>query len=232
MWPGRDPIGRRLALDQPDAPVLEVVGVAKDVAPFRAGEATAPELWWSFDQMPRWGAYLIVRTQGPPPRGAAQVRERVEGEASGLQVGTFRTMTDLVHGRLVAPRFNLLLIGGFAVLAVVMAMVGLYGLVSYLVTLRQRELAIRMALGASAADVRRGVLWHGVRLALAGLAFGLVGAVAIGRLLGSLLAGVSPLDPVTFALVPLAVLGCVLVATWRPSWRASRVQPMTLLRAD
>ncbi|HEX9894240.1 MAG TPA: ADOP family duplicated permease [Gemmatimonadales bacterium] len=232
LWPGADPIGRRVAEDRPDATVLEVVGVVQDITPFRAGEPPVPGIWWPYDQAPRWGAYLVLRTAVPPVNLVPAIEERLEATVPGLQLGTFRTMPELISARLVTPRFNLVLIAGFATLALLMAVVGLYGLVSFLVALRLRELAIRMALGASGIAVRRQVFARSLRLALVGVGIGLVGAVALGRLLRTLLAGVSPLDPATLTLVPVVLLACVVLATWQPARRASRADPMTLLRAE
>jgi predicted permease len=230
LWPGQDPLGLRVADDQPDAPVLEVVGVVRDVPPFQAGAPPVAEIWWSFDQSPRWGAYLVVRTAVPPARVSGAIGERIETSVPGLRLGPFRTLPDLIAARLVTPRFNLLLIGAFAALALLMAVVGLYGLVSFLVTLRLRELAVRIALGASGGSVRREVLATSLGLAGAGTVIGLAGAIGLGRLLRSLLAGVSPLDPITLVVVPLVLFTCVLLASWAPARRACRADPMLLLR--
>ena len=232
LWPGLDPIGLRVAGDQPDATVMEVVGVVRDVPPFRAGTPPAAEIWWSFDQSPRWGAYLVVRTAGQPHTATQVIRERLAEAAPGLRVGGFRTMPELISTRLVSPRFSLLLIGFFAVLALLMAVVGLYGLVSFLVTLRMREMAVRLALGASVGTVRRQVLGHSLALAAAGCGVGLAGALVLGRLLRSLLAGVSWVDPLTLVAVSALLFGCVLLAAWAPAVRAGQADPMALLRAE
>jgi ABC-type antimicrobial peptide transport system permease subunit len=147
-------------------------------------------------------------------------------------MGRFRTMDELIGQRLVSPRFNLVLIAGFAGLALVMAVVGLYGLVSFVVNLRQRELAIRLALGASGGVVRRAVLRQGLTLVGAGAACGLLGALALGRVLRSLLAGVSAFDPISFLAVTALLAGCGVLAAWVPAWRASRVDPIASLRAE
>ena len=232
MWPGEDPLGKRVALDETDAPVLAVVGVVRDVPPFRAGELPVPELWWSFDQAPRWGTYLVVRTSGSPDQMARVIHDRLQADVPTLEMGTLRAMPELIARRLVAPRFSLALVSAFAGLALLMAVIGLYGLVSFVVGLRQREFAIRMALGASAPRLRGAVIRQGSAMTGAGVGIGLLGAFLLGRILRSQLAGVGAFDPVSFLSVALLLGVCGVLAAWLPAVRASKADPTALLRTE
>lgn len=188
MWPGEDPVGRDVALDETGATVREVVGVLRDVPPFRTGEAPSPELWWPFDQAPRWGSYLVVRTNGAPGPLARVIRDRARTEAPALEIGVFRTLPELIERRLVSPRFHLAVVTGFAILALATAVMGLYGLVSVVVSLRLREFAIRRALGTSEGRIRGSVIRLGLGLVGLGAgrcrAGGRVGAGGTGRARG------------------------------------------------
>ncbi len=232
MWPGQDPLGQRVAPDQPGATAREVVGVVRDVPPFRTGDPVVPEIWWPYDQAPRWGTFLVVRTAGPPAQWADAVGDAVQAAAPAVQLGRWRPMRELIEQQLATPRFSLALVAGFAGPALVMAVIGLYGLVSSVAGLRQRELAIRAALGASHRAVRREVLRQGAGLAAWGIGLGAVGAAAIGRVLRSLLAGVGAFDPITLVAVAGLLACCTVGATLAPAWRASRADPMAALRAE
>jgi ABC-type antimicrobial peptide transport system permease subunit len=141
-------------------------------------------------------------------------------------------LDEVLGRRLVSPRFNVLLLGSFAGVALLLAAVGITGLVAYRVTHRVREIGIRLALGATDARVVSRFVWEGGRLVLLGVAIGTLGALGLTRLLGSMLAGTSPTDPATFAAVVLGMLGVGLAAAWLPARRASRVDPLTALRAE
>jgi len=232
MWRGEDPVGQQVSRDEPNAPVLTVVGVLRDVPPFRTGEPVTPEIWWVYDQSPRWGAYLVVRTRVPPETITSMVQDRIAQVAPALQLGQFHPVRELIQRQLATPRFGLILVSGFAGLALLMAVVGLYGLVSYLVSLRTRELAIRMALGASRTAVRGEVMRRGLVLVSAGAGLGFLGTLVMSRVLRALLAGVSPFDPPTFIAVALVLISCAALATWAPARRASQADPMSVLRSE
>ncbi len=149
-----------------------------------------------------------------------------------LPVTRLRTMNDVVRGSIANSRFSTMLLSGFAGLALLLALIGIYGVLAYLVARRNREMGVRLALGASAGDLLQLVIGEGVRLGLAGLAVGLALAFVLVRLLASQLYDVSPVDPTVYAGVAAAVLTAVLAACWLPARRATRVDPMTVLREE
>jgi len=175
----------------------------------------------------------VIRTEAAPPAGlAAAIRDRLAEVTAELEPARVSVLDDLLGRRLVSPRFNVLLLGSFAGVALLLAAVGIAGLIAYRVANRSREIGIRLALGATDGRVVGGFLWEGGRLVAAGAAVGIAGAVLLTRFLESLLAGTSPTDPVTFGSVVTGVLAVGLVATWIPARRASRVDPLTALRAE
>jgi putative ABC transport system permease protein len=232
MWPGGDAVGQHLLWADEGGIEMEVVGFVADVPPFRAGQPVEPEVYWPFEQQVRWAAYLVVRTAVDPATFAKLLPDRLEEAVPGVQVGRVQTMDELVERRLASPRFSVVLIGGFAVMATIIAGVGVYGVVNYLALRRRREIGIRMALGAEPGTVLRAVLWEGAALALTGALVGVAGALVAGRLIGSMLAGVSPADPLTLAAVPLLLTVVAVVAAWVPARRAVRTDPLTVLRTD
>ncbi len=231
-WPGQDAIGRVVSLDQPQATHLQVVGVVADITPFRAGEPAAPEVYWAFDQEPRWATYWVLRTADDPALLERTARDRLQAAFRDVEMGRARTMEQLIEGQMVSPRFNLALIGSFALVALFVAGVGVYGVVNYLVTQRTKEIGIRIALGADAPTVVRLVLGEGVALAGVGGLVGIAGAIVLARLLPTLLAGVPAADPVTLLVVPLVLTVATALAAWFPARRAARTHPMVVLRAE
>jgi putative ABC transport system permease protein len=149
-----------------------------------------------------------------------------------MDVSTFRTMEELIGRQLVRPRFNMFLIGVFASVALLLATVGIYGVISYTVAQRTREIGIRVALGAEGRDIVRSVVGRGMSLTLAGIVFGLAGAFGVTRVLSSLLVGVQPTDPFTFASIALLVMLAALFACYVPARRATRVDAMVALRSE
>jgi hypothetical protein len=232
LWPGRSPVGERLVMPERDL-AFTVVGVAADIPALDPDAPVRPEVYWPYFQLTRWGSYIVVRTGGAPPPGlAAALRDRLAEVSPELEPARVSVLDELLGRRLVSPRFNALLLGGFAGVALLLAAVGITGLVAYRVTHRTREIGIRLALGATDTRVVQGFLWEGARLVAAGVAVGTVGALLLTRFLGSLLAGTSPTDPVTFGVVVTGMLLIGMVATWIPARRASRVDPQMALRAE
>ena len=180
-WPGGDPIGRTVREARPDGRAFQVVGMVADVAPWRAGTAVEPEIYWPFAQGPRWGGYLVIRTVDDPTRLARALEQRLLEAVPDAQVGSLRTLSQAAERLLVTPRFTLLLVGGYGLLTLLVAGVGLYGVVDFLVSRRRRELAIRIALGAPALRVTRSVLREGLLLGVTGAALGVLGALALRR---------------------------------------------------
>jgi predicted permease len=231
LWPGRSPIGERLETTEVGS-ALTVVGVVADVQPFQPDQAARPEVYWPFFQQTRWGAFVVVRTGAGAPGVAAALRDRLREVSAELEPSRVSTLDDLVNRRLVSPRFNLLLLGSFAAVALLLAAIGTAGLVAYRVSHQVREIGIRLALGATAGGVVGRFVLDGGRLVAVGVGAGAVGAFALSRFLRAMLAGVSPTDPVAFGGVIAGMLAIGLVSAWIPARRASRIPPQEALRAE
>jgi predicted permease len=228
---GRDAVGQRVRMLDSGTEV-EIVGVVADVPPFWAGRPTEPELWWSNRQYPRWGTFIIVRTGVDPGSVVRTLRERLDAIDPDLQTGAPVTLDDLVGQRLIAPRFNLTLVAFLALIALALAVAGVYGVLAYAVSLRRREIGIRMALGAARRDVVWRVLAEGASPVGAGIVLGLVGALALSHLLAGLLFGVAPRDPATLLATALLLGAVALAACALPALRASRLDPARVLREE
>ncbi len=228
---GENPLGRRVHLLSSRA-TFEIVGVVGDVQPFRPDEAPKAEIYWPFAQGPRYAIVLFARIAGPPAGVMPAIRARLEALDPDLDIGTLRTMDDLIARELVNPRFNLILVGLFALVALAIALVGIYGVISFAVARRTREIGVRLAMGALPGDILLMVLGKGIALASLGLGIGLAGAFGVTRLLRTLLVGVAPTDPLTFAAIPLLVLLVTLLACFAPARRATRVDPLVALRCE
>ncbi|HTH47505.1 MAG TPA: ABC transporter permease [Candidatus Limnocylindria bacterium] len=210
----------------------EIVGVVPAVKRFDLTRAPQGEMYRTYRQN-CWGFLeLTVRTRRDPGELIRVMRGVVDGLDRNLPIEHPRTLTELVASSVADRRLSVQLLAGFAGVALLLASIGLYGLLAFTVTQRRREIGIRMALGAQRADVLRLILQHGMTLVGVGMVVGLAGALALARFLGSLLFEIKPNDPLTFALVPL-VLGVVaLLACWLPARRAARVDPMVALRSE
>jgi putative ABC transport system permease protein len=235
FWPDQDPIGKRIKTGGVDAtdPWLTIVGVVRE-AKWRGlprNSTADPDLFFLFPPQSR-NFSLLVRTRVPPETVTDSVRRAIRSVEPGATTFNVATMEDRVSGRMARPRFVSWLMGVFAGLALLLSAIGVYGVLAQNVARRTQEIGIRMALGAGAGEILRLVLRRGLGLVGLGLAIGAAGALALTRLLQTLLFGVSQTDPVTFGGV-IAVLGAVaLVATWIPARRAMRVDPLVALRRD
>ncbi len=239
LWPGKDGIGERLKLGSLDSPYpwVTVVGVAGDVRHEGLGsiERPGPDVYFALQQLvPRTPRLLhvLVRTETPPARLVAALRQRFASLAPGLGTYDVATMEERLARQSSGGRFMVLLVNGFALTALALATVGIYGILSYSVTQRVREIGIRMALGAKAGDVSWQLLYHVGRLAALGTGLGLLLAWVLTRLLTSRLYGVSPLDPFVLVAAPLLLLAVAFVASYFPARRASRLTPMAVLREE
>jgi putative ABC transport system permease protein len=229
-FPGEQAVGKFLQFGEKN--VREIVGVMGDVKQFGLETDARPSMWFSAGQIPDRGMYVVVRTSGDPAALASALRSEVWAIDNNLAVAEVAPMEKIVSESIAQPRFILLLVGFFAVVALVLAAVGIYGVMSYSVTQRSQEIGIRMALGAQASDVLKMVVWQGMALTAAGVAIGLAGAFAVTRLMGSLLYGVSATDPVTFGMIALILAGVALGASFVPARRATKVDPMIALRHE
>jgi predicted permease len=229
-WPGQDPVGARVTFD--DASYLEVVGVVGDVKQKGPDAKPYPQAWRPLALGGPAGQVALVRSAREAAGLAADVRQALREVDPLLPITSLRTMEARLERALATRRLSLSLIAAFAAVALVLASVGLAGVVSHAVTQRTREVGIRMALGARAEDVLRLVVGQGMRPALWGILAGLAAALLGSRLLSGLLYGVGAVDPLTFLLVPLLLALVALLATWLPARRATRVEPTEALRAD
>ena len=232
-WPGENAIGRRLRFDDaPDAPWSTVVVIAGDVRQLSLQEEAPPLLYVPYAQFPLPFTDVVVRSSAPSASIASLVRSTLREIDPDLPPGELTTL-DAVLGRSVAqPRFRAVLIGTFAVLALVLAAVGLFGLISYSVTQRTREIGIRVALGARPGQVLGSLMREGLTIAAAGTVVGLAAALAAGQVIASFLFGVRATDPPTLALVAVLLLGVAALATYLPARRALRVDPIAALRVE
>ena len=231
LWPGQNPIGQIVV--GACAPERQVVGVVGDVRHIALEQSSGNEMYIPILQCgDQWSVNLVVRSTLPPPSMASVVRDALKPLDPNLPANEFRPLETLVDKAVSPRRFVLILLSGFSVFALILASLGIYAVISYSVNQRTQEFGIRMALGAESHDVLRLVLGKGMLLALAGAATGLVGALALSRLMTSMLYGVQPNDFTTFVIV-LFVLGCVaLAANYIPARRATKIDPMVALRYE
>jgi putative ABC transport system permease protein len=230
FWPNEDPLGKHILLqgDNPPRGLLVVVGLAGDVKQFGLATEPRPEIYLP---MRRHSMTLIVRTGGDPAQWAAAVRETLRRLDNRAAIN-MRTLEEMVDRTAFSRRALALLMGVLGAVALLMAAMGIYGVISYLVAQRTREMGIRLALGAQRHDLLKLVLGQGVRLTMIGVAAGLTLALSLTRFLSSMLYGVSAADPITFASIALLFAGVALTASYLPARRAMKVDPITALRHE
>lgn len=228
-WPNEDPVGRRMRIIF--SPWLTIVGVVGDVRHTGLNTPPNPEMYLSQLQEPQGAMAVMARTSGDPLQLAAAAREQVKTMDKDLPV-TVTTMDQLYANSLAGQRFNTSLLGVFAAVALLLAMIGVFGVINYSVAQRTHEIGIRLALGAQRLDVFKLVVGQGLLLALIGVILGTAGAVALTRLLAGMLYGVSPTDGPTFVSVSLIVTAVAFLACYLPARRATRVDPLIALRYE
>ncbi|HKP14391.1 MAG TPA: ABC transporter permease, partial [Blastocatellia bacterium] len=232
LWPGEDPLGKRIQPGDADPNGwIEVVGVVNDVRQLDLTSEPRLQMYLPYVQF-QWFVprQLVVKTDVEPASLAAAVSKAVWELDKDQPVSDVRTMEEVLSNSIARQRFSTLLLGIFAALALLLAAVGIYGVMSYAVAQRTREIGIRMALGAQAGGVVRLVIGQGLKLASAGVVLGLAGALLLTRLMSSLLFGVSATDPLTLATISLVLVGVALLASYIPARRAAKVDPLTALR--
>ncbi|HYE16500.1 MAG TPA: ABC transporter permease, partial [Pyrinomonadaceae bacterium] len=233
-FPDEDPLGKSIKVNifagEPRA--TEIIGIVGDAKHASLEGEASPTVYFPHSELPMPFMYVAVRTEGDPSGSAAAVRREIQSIDPDQPVADVRTMTELLADSVGRARFSATLLAVFASVALLLAAIGIYGVISYGVTQRTHEIGIRLALGARAADILWMILGQGLGLAAAGLATGLVGAFAVTRLMTSLLYGVSATDPLTYAALSLFLLLVALAACYVPARRATRVAPTIALRYE
>ena len=235
FWPGQDPIGKRLkpGTTTSDAPWREVIGVVKDVRQNDFVAQPKMQAYFSYRQLKDLAPNaLVIRTTIEPMSLATSVRNAIWAVDKDQPVADIDTMDHIVSGAVARQRFSMLLLGLFAGLALILAAVGIYGVMSYSVAQRTREIGIRMALGAQRGDVLRMTVKQGLKLVGLGLLIGLIAAFLVTRVMASLLFGITATDPVTFLGISLILMAVAILASYIPALRATKVDPMIALRAQ
>lgn len=230
FWPNEDPIGKRIGRG-PDK-WREIVGVVRDIKHFSLDSDAPPTMYFPMRQVPARAMNLVVRTSPDPLSMAPALRQQVWAGDRNLAIAALGTMNDVVSSSITQQRFILTLLACFAGLALILAAVGIYGVMSYAVTQRTHEIGIRMALGARVGDVLRLVFRQGLVLTLIGIALGMALSFGLTRLMKSLLFDVTPTDAMTFALVAVALVVVALLACLVPARRATKVDPLIALRYE
>ncbi len=233
-FPNQDPLGKQLTVAFPfdNGAPREIVGIVDDVRDVALGQDPGPMMYVPFAQAPFWGANVIVKSTLSTSSAAATIRQQVRKIDKDLPVTDVAMMPEIIQASVAQPRFRTFLLGLFAAMALVLAATGIFGVISYSVSQRTREIGIRMALGAQSENVLMQVLKEGARLAAIGLALGLAGSLAAMRLIATLLFRVKPADPLTFVVVAVILAGVTLAASYIPARRATRVDPMVALRYE
>lgn len=231
FWPGENPIGKHIGAGMGGLKDAEVIGVVGSVR-VRADSAPKPDVYVSYLQFPRGGTTLFVRAARNPAAIAADMRRAIHQFAPQFPIFNVKTMAERTAAATAQSRFSAALLALFAITALSLASIGIYGVMALAVSTRTREIGVRIALGADRRRVQRLVVGEGIALVAAGAVVGLVGAFLTTRVLQSLLFDLTPSDPPTYAAIVVILGACALAASWLPSRRASRVDPVVALRAD
>jgi predicted permease len=231
-WPTEDPLGKRMRVSNNNAPWVTIVGIVGHVMHFTLADAGKGAYYFSLFQRSIPGATIAVKTSGDPNLMAGVIRDAVRTADPHQAVHTFDSMESSISRSLDTRRFGMRLLGFFGVVALFLAALGLYGVISYSVAQRTREIGIRIALGAERLSVLTLVVGQGFRLAVIGVAIGIMAAALAGRFIESQLFQVSALDPLTILSTAAVLLAAGLVASYLPARRAVRVDPAVTLRCD
>jgi putative ABC transport system permease protein len=233
FWPNENPIGQRVTMNNWGPPLTgEIVGIVGDVKIDGIAADTYPAIYWPYFQFPQNFNAFVVRTEGDPNRLIAPIKERIWSVDKSLPISKIATMDQLISDSLARRRLYMVLLTVFAGSALLLAAVGIYGVMSYSVSQRIHEMGIRIALGAQARDVQMLVMRCGLTVALLGMTVGIAAALALTRLMSGLLFGVGPFDPFAFGAVAAVLMLVALLACYLPARRAARVDPIRALRID
>ncbi len=238
FWPaypnGQDPVGQHILLGAGRAPkdIMQIVGIVADVHQSGLDAGPSPELYAPYGEIPPQSVMLAVRTKGHPLQFVNVVRSRIRAIDPDQPISAVKTMNEVVEASLSQPRLIAPLLGVFAGVALLLAIVGSYGMISYSAAQRTQEMGIRLALGAEPTNILRLVVSQALGLVLVGVALGLGGAVALTQVMKSLLFHVSATDPVTFAGIAGLLIVVALLASYIPAQRAARVDPSVALRHE
>src|SRR5258705_1291827 len=230
-FPGEDPIGKRISFDDKQS-WMSIVGRIADVKQLGLDSSAKPEVYFPYLQVAAPEMSLVIRTSSNPLSLAAALKSQIQMIDKDLPIDDAKTMQQLLAESSSGRRFNMLLLTVFAAVALVLAIVGIYGVMSYTVARRTHEIGIRVAVGAQPLDVFRMVIGQGMKLAIIGVACGLVGAFGLTRLMTTMLFGVEPTDPATFVSIAVLLTGVTLVACYIPARRATKVDPLVALRYE
>jgi len=233
-WPGEDPIGRKIKRGRPESknPWVTIVGIAGSASQLSLREESQPEIYVPFLQNTTPNFSLVVRTASDPKTITGAIRKEVWATDKDLPVSNMKLMDELISNSTAQPRFYVILLTVFAALALILAAVGVYGVMAYSVTLRTRDIGIRMAVGAQPMDIFKHVIGHALMLASIGLVIGLVLAGTSTLVMKSLLFGISTADPLTLIATALILLAVALLASYLPARKATKVDPMVALRYE
>ncbi len=231
-WPRESALGHRVRTSGPNSPWRTIVGVVADIKNAAVDRPAGTELYFPFSQLPSRLSWVVLRTQGDPMSLVGAARRAIQSVDRALPISNIGSMEDVMSRARSRPRFLTLLLTMFSSLSLILAALGIYGVISYAVAQRTNEIGIRMALGAQGGDVIRLVGAQGARLAVAGTVIGGVGALALTRVLKDMLFGVSSVDPLTFLAMAGALIAVTLFACYIPARRASRVDPLIALRYE
>jgi putative ABC transport system permease protein len=231
-FPGGNPVGRKLRFQGNQTNLIEIIGVLANTRTDALTDAAEPELYFSFWQADAFSKHLVLRTQADPRALATAVQKELRAIDPTVSVENIKTLEEIRAGSVAARTFAMNLLVGFALVACLLATVGIYGVLSLTVGSRQTEIAIRMAVGAQRGDVLRLILRDGVRLAAAGIGAGVIVAIVLATGLKTYLFGISSTDPLTLAAMVIVVMAITLVTCWFPARRAARVDPLVALRNE
>jgi predicted permease len=233
MFPNRDPLGAQMRLDSETGPVVQIVGIAKTGTYLYWAEPPEPFMWRPFTQDYDSQVTMHVRTAGDPTAMSQAIRDAVRAINPEMPVFSIRSMETFYDARaMLGPRLTMQMVTTIGLMGLLLAVIGLYGVVAYAVSRRTREIGIRMAIGAKPGDVLRMILGQGLVFTAIGVGAGLVVAFFASQVVSGFVVGVSPRDPAIFLSIPFILAAVMMAACWLPAWRASRIDPTVSLRQE